>query len=152
MRRNPKIRVLSATISLGLILGCRGVTEPIGNGTTFVLESVNGARLPAASGSSSTATTLIADTLIFLGREDRNSGQFQHRETSVSGPYTPQFSYWGWYIWQDGPLSISWPSCPFGAFCSSYTPTPATGRFGPGTLTITYGKSGLYPRTYRRVN
>jgi hypothetical protein len=151
MPHQPSRRVLFAMVSLALA-ACHVGTEPITNGTTFVLETINGVRLPAASGSSASAQIVIADTLVFHANEGKASGQFEHRETRVSGPYTGENEFGGSYDWREVFLNMSWYPCPFGAFCSNYSAMPAIGRFGRGTLTITFESGGLYPRTYRRVN
>jgi hypothetical protein len=56
------------------------------NGTTFVLETIDGAPLPAATGSSPSAGMVIADTLIFLGNDGKASGQFEHLENESERP------------------------------------------------------------------
>lgn len=151
MKHQPGKRALFAIVSLALVSACQGATAPIPNGTTFVLESIDGARLPASSGTAS-AQIVIADTLIFLSEPGEGRGQFEHRETTMSGPYTPEHGYGGAYDRRDGTLGMSWSTCPFFAFCSSYSLISATGWLAAGTLTVTYESGGLYRRTYRRVN
>ncbi len=153
MGHQPEFRGLFAAISLALISGCHGVTEPITPGTTFVLESVGGARLPAVSGIVPSGTVFIADTLIFLSRDDEASGQVVHYQTVRLGSTTTHSSYELRYTWHNGVLSFYWPPCPPFADCVNVgRSTPVTGRFGPGSLTITYGTPTLFPLTYRRLN
>jgi len=153
MAHQSSLRVVFAMVSLGLVTACHLATEPpITDGTTFVLDNINGARLPAASGSSTSAQMVVADTLVFLASEGKGSGRFERLETESGGPYTAEYRYGGSYAWRDGLLSMAWGTCPLNHLCSVYG-VPATGRwFGPGALTVTYGTSGSYHRTYRRVN
>jgi hypothetical protein len=151
MAHQSSLRVVFAMASLGFVAACHVATEPpITDGTAFVLDNINGARLPAGSGSSASGEIVIADTLVFLASEGKGSGRFERLET-VSGPDTAEYRYGGSYDWRDGLLSMSWGTCPLYHFCSVYG-VSATGRFGPGTLTITYHTGGSYHRTYRRVN
>jgi len=148
MPHQSSLRVVFAMVSLGLVTACHVATEPpITDGTTFVLDNINGARLPAASGSSTSAQKVVADTLVFLASEGKGSGRFERLET-VTGPYTAEYWYGGSYAWRDGLLSMAWGTCPLNHLCSVY----GVRWFGPGTLTVTYGTSGSYHRTYRRVN
>ena len=114
MTHQSSLRALFSVTPLALVGACHTATEPIVKGTTFVLETIDGAPLPAASGSSPTAGMVIADTLIFLTSAGKASGQFEHLETTVSGPYTPEHSYYGSYDWHFGRISMSWSPCPFG--------------------------------------
>ncbi|HEY2377464.1 MAG TPA: hypothetical protein VGH98_15910 [Gemmatimonadaceae bacterium] len=154
MRRRITVRALLAAISIAVIVSCQGVTEPVTAGTAFVLESVGGAPVPAVAGTIPSGAVLIADTLVFLSRDDRASGQVEHHETAQLGPSVSHASYARLYNWHDGVLTFSPAPCPPGALCAhvEVQPPSETGRFGPRALTITYGSPGIFPRTYRRVN
>ena len=106
---------------------------------------------PRPAVTSPSTQIVTADTLIFLSRDGKAPGRFEHYETKVSGPYTPEFAYGGTYDRREGILVMSWSSCPLFALCE-YSLVRATGWFGAGTLTVNYESGGWYPRTYRRVN
>ena len=156
MERHAASRALFAATLLTVVGGCHGVTtpavEPISAGATFVLESVGPAKIPSR-GTDPAGATLVADTLVFISRDANGAGQFDSREVwtigSVRSGSTPLVGSYGWY---NGLLNLSWPLCPPNALCRVYGSIAAAGRFGSGTLTITYESAGWVTRTFRQVN
>ena len=104
-------------------------------------------------GTNPAGSNLVADTLVFISRDANGAGQFESREVWMDGSVrSGSFRLVDSYGWRDGLLSLSWPVCPLGAFCTDYRPVPAIGRFGSGTVTITYESAGWVTRTFRQVD
>ena len=150
MRFQVPNRTLLVAISLAVVAGCMETTGPSSRHARYVLVQIGGDALPTFTGTYPGGYRIISDTLVFLP-EDSQSGQVEHHQTIQYSAPPVSSMYVEFYSWHSGVLTFRWPPCPPNANCTSNfgQPTSETGRFGPGTLTITDTNTLVRSRTYR---
>ena len=142
-----------AVVSLVAIAACRDITAPVPVGSTFALVKVGDATLPTVTAFEPSGWTELADTIVFLGESSARSGTVEHHETGylpghAMSPTT--MIYERLYDWDGRVLRFHFPPCPPNALCAQAI--HETGILTGGYLTITYGNSAVFPRTYRRIS
>ena len=122
--RSAPIVSIIAVIGAITLGGCRSTGEPLGlllRGT-FVLRTVNGAPLPAdVSTLPGQETTLLADTLRFLGNGLAKLGQTERLQFSTSEPEVQHFT-WDFSVRIEGEAIYLTFVCPSNANCINNVP------------------------------
>lgn len=140
-----------AVIGSAPLTGCRDLTAPVPVGSRFALVKVGDAPLPTGTAPVPSGWTEVADTIVVVGETAAASGTVEHHETGYLPGSSPTTRiYERFYKWDGHVLRFYPPPCPPNASC--VRATQENGILTDGYLTITYGDSGAFPRTYRRIS